>query len=497
MKNRFSLIILLLFPLYFFGQNDLSQKQVLEDYTIFKEILLNGHPSLYEYTSKTEWNSIFSLFEQKDIKKTRTSNDLFRSISSIADNVKDGHLIIHHPKMDTVPPIFPLLLKIIDDKLYTDTDDFGIPVGAEITFIDGKKSNILIQEFLKYAASDGYNLSKKYRQIEKEFGILYYYEYGEKESYTVKYSVNNSEVRTIEIVPQSFESIGSRYPNRNSHFAMFHGNTDRVEHFKSTLAQKWPFVYYIDSIKSGVLTVNSFGLDPKEFKSRLVELFKEIKKKKVANLILDIRQNIGGYRINAINLFSFLTEKPFKQRIAESTVTDTLPKERYVIHSMSDYNEFFNTYFVSADQEGGRWILTKDHAQAEMMPYKSPFKGEVYVLIGGNTFSAASAFALNAKNSQEITLIGNETGGGYYFHTAQYSALYELPNSKILVRMPFVHIDKYVRDKSVPKGSGILPDIEVEQTVEDLIEGIDTQLDYILKHLNEKQKKHGNTLHNR
>ena len=251
MKNRFSLKILLLFPLSFFGQNDLSQKQVLEDYTIFKEILLKGHPSLYEYTSKTEWDSIFSLFEQKDIKKTRTSNDLFRSISSIADNVKDGHLIIHHPKMDTVPPIFPLLLKIIDDKLYTDTDDFGIPVGTEITSIDGKKSNILIQEFLKFAPSDGYNLSKKYRQIEKEFGILYYYEYGEKESYTVKYSVNSSELRTIEIVPKSFESIGSRYPNRNSHFATYHGNTDRVEHLKSTLAQKWPFVYYIDSIKSG------------------------------------------------------------------------------------------------------------------------------------------------------------------------------------------------------------------------------------------------------
>nr|WP_281502439.1 S41 family peptidase [Arenibacter sp. S6351L] len=252
----------------------------------------------------------------------------------------------------------------------------------------------------------------------------------------------------------------------------------------------------MDSIKSGVLTVNSFGLDPKEFKSRLVDLFKDIKKKRVSNLILDIRQNIGGYRINAINLFSFLTEKPFKQRISESTVTDTLPKKRYVIHSMADYNEFFKRYFASAEKKVGRWILTKDHAQEEMIPYKKPFKGKVYVLIGGNTFSAASAFALNAKNCQEITLVGNETGGGYYFHTAQYSALYKLPNSKIMVRVPFVKIDKYVLDKTVPKGSGVLPDIEVELTVEDLIDGIDSQLDYIVKHLIEKQKKHGNSVHN-
>ncbi|MCK0135580.1 S41 family peptidase [Arenibacter sp. S6351L] len=496
MKTNYNIIVLLLFSFCIFGQNELSPEQVLEDYTIFKEIITTGHPSLYEYTSKAQWDSIFYDFEQTRIKDLTESKELFKSINSIAKNAYDGHLVIYHPKMDTVPALFPLLLKIIDGKLYTDTDDFGIPLGAEITSIEGIKSNIIIQEFLKYAASDGYNPNKKYRQIEKEFGILYYYEYGEKESFIVKYSINNSELRTIEIVPESFESLENRYPKRSSHFAMYHGNTDRVEHFKNTLAEKWPFVYYMDSIKSGVLTVNSFGLDPKEFKSRLVDLFKDIKKKRVSNLILDIRQNIGGYRINAINLFSFLTEKPFKQRISESTVTDTLPKKRYVIHSMADYNEFFKRYFASAEKKVGRWILTKDHAQEEMIPYKKPFKGKVYVLIGGNTFSAASAFALNAKNCQEITLVGNETGGGYYFHTAQYSALYKLPNSKIMVRVPFVKIDKYVLDKTVPKGSGVLPDIEVELTVEDLIDGIDSQLDYIVKHLIEKQKKHGNSVHN-
>ncbi len=86
-KNSTTIFILLLFPFSFFGQNELSQEQVLEDYIIFKEILINGHPSLYEYTSKIEWDSIFSSFEQKNIKEIRTSNVLFKSISSIADNM--------------------------------------------------------------------------------------------------------------------------------------------------------------------------------------------------------------------------------------------------------------------------------------------------------------------------------------------------------------------------------------------------------------------------
>jgi hypothetical protein len=432
------------------------------------------------------WDSIFSTFEQKGIKEVKTSNDLFRYITSFADNTKDGHLIIHHPKMDTVPKLFPLLLKIIDEKLYTDTDDFGIPLGAEITSINGEPSQAIVQKLLKYAPADGYTLTKKYRQIEKEFGILHYYEYGIKENYGVTYATQNEEVKTIDIVPQSFESIGKRYPNRNSHFASYHQNASRMEHFKTRIAEEWPFVYYIDSLNTAVLTVNSFGLDPQEFKSKLIDLFKEIKKKKADNLIINIRQNIGGYRINAINLYSFLTNEPFKQRISESAITNVLPHAENIIHTMSDYSEFFEMYFASAKEENGRWLLTEDHAQAEMIPYKKPFKGTVYVLIGGNTFSAACAFALSAKNDKNITLVGEETGGGYYFHTAQYSALYELPNSKIMVRMPFVKIDKYVLDNTVPKGSGIIPDIEIPLTIRDLIDGKDSQLDYVVKQINKE-----------
>lgn len=483
MKKHSIITIILLLPLLIVGQKTLSSEQVLEDYTIFKEILTTGHPSLYEYTSQLTWDSIFSSFEQKEIRDIKTSNDLFKSISSVADNVKDGHLNILHPKIDTLPAMFPLLLKIIGGKFYTDTDDFGIPLGSEIMSIDSNTTQTILKDLSSYAPSDGYNLTKKHLQIEKEFGILHYYEYGSKESYSVEFVNADGQVKAIEIEPKSFESIGKRYPNRNSHFARYHQNTNRVEYFKTRIAKKWPFVYYINSINTAVLTVNSFGLEPQEFKSKLIDLFKEIKAKKVKNLIIDIRQNIGGYRINAINLYSFLANEPFKQRISESVMTSVLPHEKYIAHTMSDYTKFFKMYFDSAKKEGESWILTEDHAHAEMIPYKKTFKGKIYVLIGGNTFSAASAFALSAKNDNNITLIGEETGGGYYFHTAQYSALYELPNSKIMARIPFVKIDKYVLDNSVPKGSGILPDIEIPLTIESLIEGKDNQLDYVVKRI--------------
>lgn len=383
--------------------------------------------------------------------------------------------------MDTIPKMFPLMLKVIDGKLYTDTDEYGIPIGSEILSINGRKSEEIIKKMLKYAPSDGYILTKKYRQIETEFGILHYYEFGEKDTYIIESLTPENRTRKNIVKGEEFEQIGKRYALRNSHFATYHNFRDRIEFFNKRVKEKWPFYYSIDSINTVVLTINSFGLEPKEFKSKLVDIFDEIRKERAKNLIIDIRANNGGFRINAINLYRFLTNKPFKQRILESTITDRLPKEEYIIHKMSDYTEFMETYFASADIEDGKWLLTEDHAQSEMIPNKNRFKGNIYVLIGGKTFSAGSAFALSAKNDPSITLIGEETGGGYYFHTGQYPVLYMLPNSKIMLRMSFVKIDHYVTDNSIIKGRGVLPDFVIGLKVQDLIKGIDSQMEYVIK----------------
>ena len=470
-------IIPLLLPFALMSQSSLSKEQIAEDYAIFKSVLTKGHPALYEYTSQEEWELLFQSFEAKSV---TNSDSFFKSLSAMASHAKDGHLSVLHPKMAPIPLLFPLLLKVIDDKLHTDTDDFGIPVGSEIVSIEGVSSGTLLRSLLKYAPSDGHNLSKKYRQMEREFGILHYYEYGARADYEVKYLNIHGKVDSVVLAPASFESIGKRHFYRNSHYAAYHGKPEGPEYFKTRIAEKWPNVYFIDSLGTAVLTVNSFGLEPREFKSRLIHIFKDIKKHKAANLIIDIRQNNGGYRANAINLFSFLASEPFKQRTTESAITKVLPEKEHAIHAMSDYEDFFEMYFSGAQEENERWLLDEDHAQAEMIPFKKPFKGKVYVLIGGNTFSAGSALALSAKNDEAITLVGEETGGGYYFHTAQYLALYKLPNSGIMLRVPFVKIDKYVQDHSVPKGSGILPDFKVSLTVQDLVNGRDPQLHFVL-----------------
>ncbi len=498
MKTKFISLVIFFCPLFALGQVVLTKEQFREDYSILKNILTKGYPSLYEYTSPSEWDSLFTVFEKDKLHTINSINDFYKSITALTNYTRDGHLIVMHPPLTSIPKLFPLLLKVIDEKLYTDTDDFGIPIGAEIISIDNISAATIRNKLLKYAPSDGYNTSKKDRQIEREFGILHFYEFGPKDSYQVAYKTFSNEVFKKTIKSQSFESIGGRFGKRNSYFSIYHGAKDKHEFVKRTIGKKEPFVYFIDTLRTAVLTMNSFQLDVDKFQSELQLIFKNINRKKIQNLLIDIRQNEGGYPLNSIKAFSYIAHRPFKQKKSSSVITASLPEENHGQNLVNGYTykTYFEEYFQNATKVENEWIIKTDENESQMIPNKKGFKGKTYVLVGGKTFSAGSSFALFCKN-QGITLIGEETGGGYYTQTGGYPILYTLPHSKIKILLSFVRISRFAKDETVKKGSGILPDVEIRLTPKDLIEGKDSQLDYILKiieksnHVNKKIDQKG------
>ncbi|MFH6605084.1 S41 family peptidase [Maribacter algicola] len=486
MKPKSLLFAFIFYPLLLLGQETLTEKQVTEDYTILKNVLTNGYPSLYEYTSQLQWDSLFTNFEKKKLTTIKTTSELFKSIAELTNYARDGHLIVMRPQLTSIPKLFPLLVKIIDGRLYTDTDDFGIPIGSEIISIDNTSAIELRQKLMKYAPSDGFNTTKKDRQIEREFGILHFYEFGAKDFYQIEYKTPSNEVFTKNLESQPFESIGGRFVNRNSYFSIYHRATNTSEFVKNTVGKKEPFLYFIDSVNTAVLTMNTFQLDVERFQTELKTIFKDINRKKVENLIVDIRQNDGGYPLNSIKAFSYIAREPFKQRAATCVITASLPEENHSQNLVNGYTykTFFKKYYQNASKKGNEWVSTTDENEPFMVPDKYGFKGKTYVLIGGKTFSAGSSFALFCKN-QGITLIGEETGGNYYTQTGGYPMLYTLPNSKIKILISFVRISRYVKDETIKSGSGILPDTRVPLTVQDLIKGRDSQLDYVIKQINE------------
>lgn len=473
------LVFFALFVLPFLTKAQLTGQEAKEDLQLFRSIIEAGHPGLFEYNSKVGWDSICDAFET-EVKDEMSPMDLFSRISLLGSYVHDGHLLVIPPTMDSVPHHLPLLVKVLDGRLYTDGEHFGIPLGSEVYGINGDFGSDIVNNLIKYTSSDGYNMTKRYRQLEEQFAIYHGFGYGYFDAYHIRFRTLAGEVGEVTVPSLPLEEVGQMSVHRSSFFAKYHNQESGVPYVLSTVGQRWPYLTFADENKTAILTVNSFGLEPKEFKSRLVKLFQQIRRKGIKNLVIDIRRNEGGYRINAIHLYSFLAKGPFQQRVLDFAKVNSLPYAQHLADTMSDFESFFETYFGAATKTSMGWELTEDPARHEMKPARPRFKGKVYVLIGGKTFSAGSAFALNAKNDPRITLIGEETGGGYYTHTGQFPVVYELPHSRIKLRMSLVQVNKYVIDTTVPKGSGVLPDVQVALLPEDLAVGRDAVLDHAI-----------------
>ncbi|MFA6784744.1 MAG: hypothetical protein WCR13_07595 [Sphaerochaeta sp.] len=96
------------------------------------------------------------------------------------------------------------------------------------------------------------------------------------------------------------------------------------------------------------------------------------------------------------------------------------------------------------------------------------------VLIGEGTFSSALMNAVHFTMLTDCRLVGTPTGGSVN-HYGEVE-LFTLPNSGIQVMHSTKH---FVMDRSYPAGS-LQPDLMIYQTIEDLLNGIDTQVEAII-----------------
>ena len=99
------------------------------------------------------------------------------------------------------------------------------------------------------------------------------------------------------------------------------------------------------------------------------------------------------------------------------------------------------------------------------------------VIIGGNSFSATTLFANCIRQQQNVTLIGEESGGAAYGNTAWLIPDVSLPYTKVRFRLPRFRM---VMNKNFPKdGRGIIPDIEVKPSSQAIRHGIDPKVEKV------------------
>jgi hypothetical protein len=233
------------------------------------------------------------------------------------------------------------------------------------------------------------------------------------------------------------------------------------------------FTYRLLSDRTAYMNLMSLAGDRDRFRAALDSVFRQIRADSARTLVVDLRNNGGGdtwlgdellshlttisYTMSSAKLWKMSAEYRAYLKSVVRPPLNHLPLEKVIPTARRLYS-------------GPTGQIVRFDFEPESHSARDPrFDGPVCVLIGAGTFSSAVDLVDGIKTYRLATLIGEETGGHpnsfgeiYYFRTPATGFLVTVSSAA------FVRANGDTTDHR-----GVLPDIEVHRSSEDVRAGRD------------------------
>lgn len=452
-------------------------KQLKEDFKIMREALEEAHGGFYYYSTKKEMDAIFdNAF--KAITKPATELQFLNLLTPLTAAINDGHTRSRlsnaaYSYYGVKPVLFPFNIRYHKKKAclfrnYSANRD--IPVGGELLAINGHTMPEILKQLLPRIPSDAHVETSKFNALSSTayFGTAYLTSYGTTSDFAIKYLKPGTQKA------ETFRVKGIKPDNLNTIY---------TQRYPEAAKKNDPYIPITLEYKQSipVLTIKTFGSRPYvsakiDYKKFMADAFKEFETKKIKHLIIDLRFNGGGSDEYGKILAAYLIDKPFMYYESLTTRVNALSFSKYTGNTPEETVMLKD--LVKANDHGTYDVL--HHPNLGMQkPLRPTFKGKVYILINGGSFSATGETTSIIHFHKKATFIGEECGSGYYGNTSGMGETLTLPNTKIRIAIPLVRYAMAVKD--YPKNRGIIPQHQVSTTINDLLKDNDPQLEYTLK----------------
>jgi len=198
----------------------------------------------------------------------------------------------------------------------------------------------------------------------------------------------------------------------------------------------------------------------------------KIRKQEIKNLIIDLRNN-GGGEINMSSLFTkYIRNSKFKMTDTAFAVSKTLaPYTKYI---RQGFITNLGLFFLTGKKKDGNYHFGFYERKTYRPKKRNHFDGKVFVLINGPTFSASTLFCNLVKGQQNVTLVGEDAGGGWHGNNGIMIPDIVLPVTKLRVRLPLFRIVQY--NHVIKDGRGMSPDIYIPPIAEAVKLGLDRKM---------------------
>ncbi len=492
---------------------------------VYKQ-LKRHHPRLYQYSSKETLDFKFDSLK-KSIKEPMDSRTFYKQLSQVTRFVGQGHMSVSPPSRQfkrkerkalnkTKFDINNLDFEYLDHKLLVVNarGNDSVLVGSEVLEIKDENPLGLIEQYKKRFASDGYNTTFYNRAVGTRFMRFYLSDKGRFDSISLTFRNSDST-----FVKHYKRRLKDKYASKDLDTALAKDSLQPIKTPKVKLTKverkakkreakakrRYNSKYGYSALRdeynrsldfvgpdSSVAVMKIRGFSNGNYKAFYDDTFKTIDSLQTETLVIDLRDNFGGRLKEITYLYSYLTDENFVM-INPSEINTRSPFLKYTMSNSRPtgikilagiLSPFIYGYELCKTKKKNGQLYYRFKASREQDPKPNNFKGKIYVLINGNSFSASSVLSTKLHGDQRATFVGEETGGAYNGTVAGFYKVYELPNTKVKARIGLAHIDAPY--KTEPDGYGVKPDVEILPTYQDRLNQRDPELEWVLEDIERK-----------
>ncbi len=448
----------------------LAKSGLVEDLTFLNEAVRN-HPANYQLAEKIHLDSLIS--EVKRNYPDSISWRLYESkVREAVWEIGCVHTSVSNSPIRTKEKVqngfFPLDVFTDGLNLFLceDSKDTNLLLqrGDQIVSVNGLPVPALMHDLSLYKSPDGRGISYAQQIVNRNFAALYFIYFGASDSFAIEFihegrpmsetiaGKDKSVLKAKEVKIIAPANLKVLFTDKEAFFGMLPNNI-------------------------AYLRINSFKKKCKPFYRKI---FRYLEENPAQNLVIDLRDNLGGSRTNVEVLLSYLINEKTGYRIIR-------PKDNLGNYLHGKERLKFWASFLYFDVQELFYRKKLDDGVAfryYVKPRKSIYGDQIYLLINGFSASSSTVTASYLKHHRQAITIGQQTSGGEYMNNGGSYPSLILPQSKIEIRTATY---RFEYDFGAGQKGGIVPDYEVVYDVETYLK-VDLEMQKVLELVDNKIK---------
>lgn len=411
---------------------ELSQREAdwLEDFTFLKQQYIQYHPDPFYFCTEEEFDWKLDRLAAKI--PQLTDNDIYFELSTIMAGMGDTHTEIL-PSDSFYDRAFPAVAYFFGDRLYLcgcleGYEELAPFLLREIVAVNGVDMGYLKQQFERFIDPSNSWRAKELFQRNYFFPAFFDWVGGDKEGYVFQILNDNREVEFVEMPVISYSDYVAAcrsgevvYPE-SLRSIPYLSSGNRVEYFQEDTGE-CVYLFFSEMRSVSDTLLQEMIREPFEQAAELIEAHPSCDK-----LVIDLRGHFGG------NLTAFECVRQCAQMLKATSIKRT------------------------------------------------------YIVTGGYTQSAAIECIAILKDELDAVIVGEPTGQFTSFFMYDYLPAVVLPHSRIKVVIstgwwdgaPLTEIERDENGRLYEWESTILPDVFVYQDIEDIRQGKDSVIEWVL-----------------